>query len=304
MKRSPRPVIEATARTTPARRARRSDRGDTLVEVLISLVVLGTASVALLIAFSTSIAASGEHRAIATNNTILATASQEVMAAIDNQPQLFTAACSNDISKYPYYGSAGVPLPSPYNTANYTGFVQYVNTPTASTTTSLPAIQYWNGSVFQSTCQNNEPQLITIGISGTTITNSFVVQYPIASVSSSSSNTATSLVFLVQPSGGYAGSPFTTQPVVEISNGSSAVSTDLSPVTLTLTTGTGVLAGCQGNEILGVVTFSGCTVGTGGTGFRITASDGNLTPAVSDPFNVTATSFYLGFSTQPVAGNK
>ncbi|HEV3268275.1 MAG TPA: putative Ig domain-containing protein, partial [Acidimicrobiales bacterium] len=303
VKRTARTAPVATKRTTVASRTRRSERGDTLVEVLISLVVLGTASVALLIAFSTSIASSGEHRNLATYNTVLATASQEVLAAIDNQPQLFTAACSNNISQYPYYGSAGVTLPAPYNTSKYTGFVQYVNTPTASTTTSLPAVQYWNGSVFQSTCQNNEPQLITIGISGTTYTNSFVVQYPIASTNNNASNPAQKLIFLQQPAGGYAGSPFTTQPIVEISNGSGAVSTDLSPVTLTLTTGTGVLAGCQGNEILGVVTFSGCTIGTGGTGFQITASDGNLTPAVSNPFNVTSSNFYLGFSAQPVAGH-
>ncbi len=261
-------------------------------------MVLGTASVALLIAFSTSIAASGEHRNLTNQDTVLATASQEVIAELDNQPQLFAQACSNPISTYPYYSATGIPLPAPY-TANYN--VQYVNTLYSSTTTPLSAIQYWNGSVFQSTCENNEPQLITIGISGTSYTNSFVVQYPIASVGQDLTDPATGLIFLVQPVGGYAGSPFTQQPVVEVSNGSSAVPTDLSPVILTLTTGAGTLAGCTGNEILGVVTFSGCTVGTGGSGFQITATDGNLT-AVSAPFNVTNSNFYLGFSTQPKAG--
>src|ERR1039458_2387111 len=47
--------------------------------------------------------------------------------------------------------------------------------------------------------------------------------------------------------------------------------------------------------------FSGCTIGTGGSNFVITASDGSLTPADSDPFSVSSSSYHLVFQPQPVA---
>ena len=49
----------------------RSEVGDTLIEVLLALVVLGLASVALLIAFGTTISASSDHRGLATSETAL-----------------------------------------------------------------------------------------------------------------------------------------------------------------------------------------------------------------------------------------
>ena len=42
------------------------ERGDTLVEVLLAIVILGLAGVALLTAFATSITASAQHRNLAT----------------------------------------------------------------------------------------------------------------------------------------------------------------------------------------------------------------------------------------------
>lgn len=282
-----------SGRFTESSRRSRSEAGDTLIEVLLALIVLGLASVALLIAFSTSIAASAEHRKLATYNTVLATASQEVTAAIQNQLSLFQNACPLTLSTYP---SISLSLPAPYNTSQYT--VQYA---------SVNPVQYWNGTVFQTTCIADAPQLITIAIVGTPYTNSFVVDYSVGSVSSSASTgIANKLVFLNNIVGGYAGSPFTTQPMVAIETSTGViVTTDLSPVILTLTSGSGVLSGCSGNEVLGVVTFTGCTIGSGGTNFQITASDGiptTLTTGISNVFSVTSSNFHLVFTTQPVAG--
>ncbi len=283
-----------TVRTTEPSRRSSSEAGDTLIEVLLALVVLGMASVALLIAFSTSIAASAEHRKLATYNTVLATASQELTAAIQNQPTLFQDACAaGTLSSYPGYGTS-ISLPAPYNTSQYT--VQYA---------SVNPVQYWNGSVFQPTCYANAPQLITIDIGG--YSNSFVVDYSVGSAASTASTgTADRLVFLNNIVGGYAGSPFTTQPIVAVETSTGViVTTDLSPVILTLTSGSGTLSGCSGHEILGVVTFTGCTIGSGGTNFQITASDGiptTLTTGISNVFSVSSSSFHLVFTTQPVAG--
>ena len=302
MRRSRTPVVQETARTTVPERQRYSESGDTLIEVLLALIVLGMASVALIIAFSTSISASAEHRKLANYDTVLATATQETIAAVQSELGLFscphptvpayTSPAAN-ITAYPGYVGSGIPLPLPY-TGNYT--VKYdVTSP----------VQYWNTTTesFGSLCQANEPQLIKIDLIGTTYTNSFVVDYPVGSSNSVGTGTATQLIFLQQPVGGYAGSPFTTQPIVEITtDGINPMITDLSPVILTLTQGTGVLSGCIGNEVLGVVTFSGCTIGTGGSNFQITATDGTLIPATSNPFSVSSSTYHLVFTTPPGAG--
>ena len=293
MSRSKTPTNRAKNRDVVRDRGRRSEAGDTLIEVLLALIVLGLTSVALLIAFSTSISASATHRTLAVDDTVLATATQETISNIQAQPTLFS--CPPNLNNYPGYGPSGITLPSPY-AGNYTVLYSSTN-----------PVQYWNTTTesFGTTCEPNEPQLITISLQGTSYTNSFVVDYPIGSSNALNAGSAAQLVFLQQPVGGYAGSPFTTQPIVEVltAGGSpSTVTTDLSPVILTLTQGTGVLSGCTGNEILGVITFSGCTIGTGGTNFEITATDGSLTPAVSNPFSVSSSNYHLVFTSQPVAG--
>jgi len=90
MNRSKSRVINKTARTTVHERNRRSEAGDTLIEVLLALIVLGLASGALLIAFSTSISASAQHRTLANDDTVLATATQVTIANIQSQPSLFS----------------------------------------------------------------------------------------------------------------------------------------------------------------------------------------------------------------------
>ncbi len=57
----------------PRRTSRgRSEEGETLVEVLLSVIILGVASVALIAAFGTDISASAEHRSLANFDTALA----------------------------------------------------------------------------------------------------------------------------------------------------------------------------------------------------------------------------------------
>src|ERR1035441_7310007 len=84
----PRPV--GTSRTTVPSKRRRSEAGDTLVEVLLAVVILGLASVAMIIAFSTSISASAEHRHFSATGIVLDSVSQEVISEIQAQPVLFT----------------------------------------------------------------------------------------------------------------------------------------------------------------------------------------------------------------------
>jgi hypothetical protein len=296
---------------------RRTESGDTLVEVLLALVVLGLASVALIIAFTTSISASADHRKLATTDTVLTTASQEIISAIQNQPSLFTAACTSSgqpipMTNYPdYSASVGFPLPSPYSTTTYD--VQYQ---TINATTGTYPVEWWNGTSYGTTCLDNEPQLITIALVGTTYTNSFVVDFPAGnSGGSSGSLVAQQLVFLNNgtigggPSGSpasYAGNALSVQPevAVETSDGT-IVTTDYSNVTIAIDSGTGVLSNCSGNEVLGVTTFTGCTIGSGGT-YTLQATDSSMPvtqiPPQSNSFPVTASSYHLVFGVQPVGG--
>jgi hypothetical protein len=135
-------------------------------------------------------------------------------------------------------------------------------------------------------------------------TNTFIASYSLNAAEASSGSAAT-MIFKTQPSSGSGGTMLTTQPVIKIEDaGGTKVLTDLSPVTLSLTAGTGpagaTLSGCSGDEVLGVVTFSGCVVSEPGT-YTITASDGSLPSVVSASFSVSAAPPSLVFTTQPVA---
>jgi hypothetical protein len=122
---------------------------------------------------------------------------------------------------------------------------------------------------------------------------------------------ATQLVFSTEPAGATVGGAFTTQPVVTVEDASGdVVTTDSSTVSLSIASGTptsggpGALSGCSQNESSGVITFSGCQIGTLGTAYELHATDGSLTAATSAAFNVTAgTASKLVFSTQPAGAS-
>src|SRR5580658_6140057 len=80
----------------------RGDRGDTLIEVLMALMVLSITALAIMIAFSTSISASQEHRDLATANIVLASASQQALAQIEQTPKLFGCGTSNQANETNY----------------------------------------------------------------------------------------------------------------------------------------------------------------------------------------------------------
>jgi hypothetical protein len=263
---------------------------------LLAVVVLGLASIALIIAFGTSISASSDHRNLATINSILTSTSQQAISEIQQQESLFENCYSNEtqtVSAYQGDAQIAMTIPAPYTNAQYS--VAYTS------------VEYWQNGAFGTTCVPNASQLITITLTrnsnGTTYTNTFVVTYPLSSSSASASGTATQLAWYVDPSSTTAaGTAFTTQPVVAVEDATgNPVSTDLSPVVLTITTGTGTLTGCSGNEVLGVVTFTGCTITPDGT-YVISASDGNLPTIASPSFTISGSANKLVFTTQPVAG--
>ena len=80
-----RAVAKWQVRSSPSARDRFSEDGDTLVEVLAALVVLGIAAVALLFGFATSITASAEHRNLASLDSSTRIAANEAIADVQQE---------------------------------------------------------------------------------------------------------------------------------------------------------------------------------------------------------------------------
>jgi hypothetical protein len=246
-----------------------SETGDTLIEVLATLVIASLCVVAFLTAFSTSIAASAEHRTIVSLDTVVRTVSERAISQIQQQANPMFVTCATPAS----YSGVNLGAPNGYSA-------------------SITSVRYWNGSSFGSSCSAGSaaPQLISITVTGplgTSSSISFAVDDPKYSASAVA---ASQIVFTTEPSGGTNGTPLTTQPVitVEDSNGS-PIPTDTSTVSLVITPGSGTsgasLGGCSQLESQGVISFSGCAIDESGSGYTLTATDGPLS-TVSAPFTV------------------
>jgi hypothetical protein len=308
-------VSKGAERREPTPRSH-SEAGDTLVEVLLALLVLSLASVALIIAFSTSISASAEHRRLVTADLVVGSVSQNAIASIEGNLQLFTcttlqAGQSMPVTTTTYLSSVqglGFDLvPAEYTTTPY------------SYSASVTGVEWWNGTSFSSTCSAGAPEEITVTVTntstGVSYINTFVVGFPLTTTNAvSGSAPGTSLIFSTQPSDsvtsngvttyGEAGAALVTQPVLEVLDAAGdPVSTDYSPAILSIASGPagGVLTGCAGNESQGgTVSFvpvppsvTSCTLSLPGT-YTLIATDGNLTSAPSQlswaPWAITSAS--------------
>jgi type II secretory pathway pseudopilin PulG len=136
---------------------RGDDSGDTLVEVLITLLVLSLTVVSLLLAFSTSISASGEHRNIAVSDTVLRTVSESVVSQIERPSTTVPLATCTSTPQDPltyYQNRLSIVVPSPWS-SKYSAIIS--------------AVSFWNGSSFSpslASCTTGYPQQLTIQVSG------------------------------------------------------------------------------------------------------------------------------------------
>ena len=126
-----------------------------MIEILLALIVLGLTSVALIVAFSTTLSASAEHRKLTSADIAINDYSQQVIAGIEANQDLFTCptpALSASANAAYYNTELAITSPSPYN-------------PTIS------SVQYWNSSTssFTTSCIANASELITVSVgSGST----------------------------------------------------------------------------------------------------------------------------------------
>ena len=116
-----------------------SDRGTTLVEVIVTVVIMGIAFTAILGGVATQIIVSDVHRKQATAQTALRSYAEAVQAK-SSWPDCFSATPANVTANY---GPAAV---------NYTAPSSY--------SAAATAVQFWDGAAFQSTCTKNPGSIL------------------------------------------------------------------------------------------------------------------------------------------------
>jgi hypothetical protein len=117
------------------------------------------------------------------------------------------------------------------------------------------------------------------------------------------------LVFTTQPGSASAGSPLAPQPVVAIQDADgNTVAGETSPVTIVITSGTGnagaILYGpATLTPVNGKARFNALYINKVGLDYTLTATAGNLSPAISAPFKISAAeAAKLAFTVQPSGG--
>lgn len=115
------------------RRGPRGDAGDTLVEVLITIIILSVTGLALLEAFSATIGGSAQYRSLAANDVVLRAAAESAYSMIVQQPSPAYNVCATPST----YNSAGGTFNAPTNyTASITSMLYWVNDAWTSTVPS------------------------------------------------------------------------------------------------------------------------------------------------------------------------
>jgi len=132
-----------------------SQRGDTLIEILVALVILSIAIVAILGALTTTLSSSGEHRYLAADDTLISAMAEQVKNVVElqenpNWPGGVSGDCPSSGSLTQWYdstanipmpsfltgGSYGVPLPS--SDSPYGGYVVELSNATELNTDDTP----------------------------------------------------------------------------------------------------------------------------------------------------------------------
>ena len=282
---------EQFARSSARGHSRRSEAGETLIEVLLALIVLSLASVAVITAFSTTITATAEHRTLATFNTVLRSSTEQAISQIqgNNAGAVPFTPCAN-AAYYQAGGLGALTFATPPSGTNYSA--------------QVTGVSYWNGTAFSNSgcvAANNAPQQITLTVTDnnnhTTYSNSFVVDDSVAvtllPLCTPGLCTPTHLVFGIQPAGAAVNVAFTAQPVVWAVTASNTIARhDASTINLVITANTGasganILNSCQGVETSGVTSFSNCGIDLGSSNlYTLTATDPSL------GFSVVSSSFY------------
>lgn len=159
----------------------RGDAGDTLVEILITILVVSVAGLALMEAFSTTISGSAQHRSLAGNDLILRAAAEYGFSMIEQQASPAYSVCATADTYNAAAGSPAYGAPTGY-------------------TAAITSVQYWVDNAWTTTvpaCTATAvPELITMQVTnanGTTDSTQFTVNDLNASLLTTATVAVTSL---------------------------------------------------------------------------------------------------------------
>lgn len=151
----------------PGVRHRPGDAGETLIEILITLVIMSITVVALVGAFSSSIGASSVYRGLSVTDTLVRTISEQVTAQFQQHSNTYLSCPNATPGNYTngYYVNgvlqstpllSALVVPAPYGT------------PTGAYSASISSVTYWSGTGFGAGCTTGStvPEEMTISISG------------------------------------------------------------------------------------------------------------------------------------------
>jgi len=160
---------------------RRSDAGDTLVEVLITIIILSVTGLALLEGFTTTLTGSAQYQSLAGNDVVLRAAAESAFSMIEQQAVPAYSPCAvpktyNDLAGTPPYGA-----PSGY-------------------TATITAVGYWNGTDFtgpQPACNASPaPQLITMVVTKASNSTTEQTQFVVNNLNASANVSAVTVAAL------------------------------------------------------------------------------------------------------------
>jgi type II secretory pathway pseudopilin PulG len=265
--------------------ARGSEAGDSLVEVLLAVVIIGITAVSLMAGFATSISASAEHRDLVTLDTILRSYAESATYQIQQASSPLFVSCGTT-----YFPTFTIP----------TGTTGY--------TVGISSVSYWNGSAFTGSCTagSTAPQQITASATGPANTSdslNFIVVDP---AFQSPVGTPTQLVVTTEPqSSSTSGANFAVTVSVEDTLGN-VVTTPSTPILLAIASnpngGTLTCATNPVNASNGVSVFS-CSIDLVGAGYTLTATSSTFGSVTTNPFTITAgTVSQLSIVSAPVSG--
>ena len=246
--------------------ARSSEAGDTLVEVLLSLVILGIAAMALVTGFAVAITSSANHRSLTTLDASVRGATDAAIAQVQQNQALAFGTCPNTYTSTTFLQNQH-PLGNSFTITGAT--VQYWSTTT----------QAFSSNLTTNPCTNYGPQQWTLTVSNGkyTTTTSTVIYDPAVPLNTNPIGQAAKLVWLQSPTTGVVNSPLSPQPEIAVEDASGdIISNDFSSVTLTISGPGSLSSTCSGVESYGVVPFGDCSVNVAGGPYQLSASDSNI----------------------------
>ncbi len=264
-------------------RHRDSDAGETLIELLITIVVITIVALAAGFALSGFLSQSQSVKNFAMFQPVLRNAAADLTSQLEYGTPSSYATCAT-AAQYQPGGSNAVNL----SASIPNGYL-----------VSVTSVAYWSGTQFVGTCpvptSTPAPELITLtatnSASNTSMSTQVVIDNPYAPPTYPPDRLASHIAFVQQPTTSAANATISPSVAgaVENSNGAILID-DYSTMTISITPGTGATGAvlspsCTGVENSGVFTFANCSIDTLASGYTLTATDGSLT-AISQAFNI------------------